>query len=237
MSSLLSRLSLSDLNDGSIKQMYPNASFGIQSDLAQKDYESYLNHLYECLDKIFTRISFHPIHRENDSEDRTSLEIINILRFLRFPAEHESSYGGNCDIVINRDDEFIWLGEAKKDTGNHHIMEGFRQLVDRYATNKIMKDGALLIYCRNNPPSDVIAAWEKYLKKKENQTGEYSINFLDSGHDYFITSHFHKANKTLFTVKHIAISFYDVSSDRSARAKKKCNSSCEKCCNKKKGKA
>ncbi|MCG9689946.1 hypothetical protein L1D13_23885, partial [Vibrio tubiashii] len=188
--------------------MYPNASIGMQSDLARKKYSSYINHLYKNLDKIFSRIAFHPIHRERDTEDRTSIEIVNILRFLQYPAEHEASYGGNCDICINESDEFIWLGEAKIDYNNTHIMEGFRQLVDRYATDKIMKDGGLIIYCKEKAPMDVITSWKKYLEKKDNVSKEYSINFDEIGHDYFITSHLHKSSKKLFTVKHMAVSLF-----------------------------
>jgi len=210
--------------------MYPNASSGIQSDIARTKYNTFIEQLYKDLDKIFSRVAFHPIHRERDNEDRTSIEIVNILRFLHYPAEHEAAYGGNCDVCINKDDEYIWLGEAKIDYNNTHIMEGFRQLVDRYATDKIMRDGGLIIYCKNNAPKDVIDSWRAYLEDKDNKSKEYSLNFDEVGHDYFVTSHYHKSSKKVFTVKHMAVSLFDTASDKSARNKKRCSHSCEKCC-------
>lgn len=224
------QLPLSSVENGSLRRALPNCTIGLQSDLAKENYQSYLDDLYIKIDKVIDRIEMHPIHREHDSEDRTSIEIVNALRYLNFPAEHEASYGGNCDICINDQEEFIWLGEAKIDYSNTHIMEGFRQLVDRYASGAI-RDGGLFIYCKDNAPKVVIDNWKSYLRQKDNKTKEYSVRFLDdSGKNYFITEHFHKSSRQIFRVKHIAISLYDVATDKSAKKKKKCTHTCDQCC-------
>lgn len=219
---------LTDIEDGALKVELPSCTLGLQSDIARKKYSTYLDLVHSNLDRIINRIEMHPIHREHDTEDRTSLEIVNALRFMDLPADHEASYGGNCDICINDCDNFIWLGEAKIDYSNTHLMEGFRQLSDRYATGDI-RDGGLLIYCKDKAPHEVIKSWKNYLTQNIRKK-EFSLNLIESGHNYFITEHNHKSSGHIFTVKHIAISLFDVASDKSARAKKSCSHTCEKCC-------
>lgn len=226
----LSKISLEDIENGMLKRSFPSASIGLQSDMARHKYESNLQLLSSDLQRIVSRIELHPIHREHDSEDRTSVEIVNGLRLLNHTAEHEASYGGNCDICVNEDDKFIWLGEAKIDYNNTHIMEGFRQLSDRYANGDI-RDGGLLIYCKNDTPQNVLASWRKYLENKENRSNEYGLTFTeDAGHNYFVTEHLNRSTGTIFTVKHMVISLFDAATDKSARKKKKCSHSCEQCC-------
>lgn len=224
----LSKFSLEDLN-GPLKRVFPNTAVALQSDLAMGDYDKQLKHLHSNLDKIISRIELHPMHREHDTEDRTSIEIVNLLRFLSHAAEHESSYGGNCDICVNENDEFIWLGEAKIDYNNPHIMEGFRQLSDRYAKGDV-RDGGLLIYCKSNTAKHALDGWRKYLSNKENRTKEYGITFTDKGKNFFITQHTNRATGEIFTVKHMTISLLDTATDKSARSRKKCSHSCEQCC-------
>ncbi|WP_049781805.1 hypothetical protein [Vibrio furnissii] len=225
----LSKFSLADLQTPFGRRAFPNASINLQSDLAVGDYDAQLQRLHDDLDRIFSRISLHPIHREHDSEDRTSIEIVNLLRFLNHTAEHEASYGGNCDVCVNENDEFIWLGEAKIDYRNDHIMQGFRQLSDRYAKGDI-RDGALLIYCKNNPSEKVLEDWKAFLQNKDNRSKEYGLTFTGSGHNYFFTEHLNRATGHIFTVKHIVISLLDTATDKSAVRRKKCSHSCEQCC-------
>ena len=145
--------------------------------------------------------------------------------------EHEASYGGNCDITCNFQNKYLWLAEAKIDYDNGHIMQGFRQLVDRYITSsEIQKEGALVIYCKDKVTHEVLTGWKKYFFDKDNKHNEYSINFDSDGSNYFITSHFHKATSKNLKIKHIVVSLFDGATDKSAMKKKNCSHSCVKCC-------
>ncbi|KXO13295.1 hypothetical protein AKG98_3517 [Moritella sp. JT01] len=209
----------------------PNATAAFQSEMSKGSFTSFINNIHSLLDKIVQRIELHPIHREHDTEDRTTIEIVNALNFLGETCEHEASYGGNCDITSNYQNRYLWLAEAKIDYSNTHIMEGFRQLVDRYSTaSRIQKQGSLLIYCKDKAPHEVLKAWKKYFFDKDSSSKEYSIN-LDSENDRsFVTSHRHHQSDKVFVVKHEVISLFDNATDKSARKKKKCAHTCLKCC-------
>lgn len=231
----LENMMLAQVENGSLSYFLPNCTLGLQRDLYGKDYDTFIKSIDETLDLIINRIDMHPHLRARDTEDRTTLEIVNAFRFTGITAEQDAYYNGNCDFSINFRDNYVWLGEAKLDTSNTHIMEGFRQLVDRYATgSKVQKEGALIIYCRSSSPAVVLSNWRAYLKGKENEHSEYSINFqeeiLFSGARHFYTTHKHKSSGQVFKVKHITVSLHDVASDKSAKTRKKCNRSCSICC-------
>ncbi|ABS08237.1 MULTISPECIES: hypothetical protein [Shewanella] len=231
----LEQMTLEQVENGSLNLWLPNCTLGLQRDLYGRDYDSFINCIYETLDLIISRIDMHPHLRARDSEDRTTLEMVNAFRFTGILAEQDAYYNGNCDFSINFRDNFVWLGEAKLDNSNTHIMEGFRQLVDRYVTgSKVQKEGALLIYCRLSNPTEVLQKWRDYLLQKETEESEYSIRFLEDpleeGARYFYTVHRHKSSGQLFKVKHLTVSLHDVASDKSAKTRKNCSHSCLKCC-------
>ncbi|RSD31957.1 hypothetical protein [Vibrio pectenicida] len=227
----LDALTLGAINTGVFRDTLPNCTAGYQSDLARQGYNTNLQRVYADLERIIQRVEMHPIHREHDDEDRVSLEIVNLLHFLHHNASHDTSFSGNCDICIEETHQnFRFLAEAKFDYSNTHIMEGFRQLADRYAT-RAFKDGAVLIYCRKENSADVLRKWKTYLSKKENKSKEFSLNFTsNNGSNFFETTHNSKATGEIFTVRHIFIALKDVASDKSARKKKKCNHTCANCC-------
>lgn len=211
--------------------LLPNATASLQSELSKESFESFISNMYSQLNKIIQRIELHPIHREHDTEDRTTIEIVNGLNFLGERCEHEASYGGNCDISCNFQNKYLWLAEAKIDYNNMHIMQGFRQLVDRYITSsEIQIEGTLVIYCKDKVPHEALNAWKKYLFNKDNKSKEYSVNFESEYSNYFVTSHFHKTTNKMLNIKHIVISIFDGATDKSAVKKKNCSHSCIKCC-------
>lgn len=223
--------SLSELHLGNLEMLLPNATAAIQSELSKESFKAFIDNTYRLLDKVIGRIELHPIHREHDSEDRTTVEIVNALNFLGESWEHEASYGGNCDISSNFQNKYLWLGEAKIDYRNSHIMEGFRQLVDRYvAASTISREGALLIYCKDELPETVLAKWKKYFIHADNVTDEYSINIEDESERYFITSHYHRSSQKILRVKHMVISLFITATDKSAVKRKTCSHRCEQCC-------
>lgn len=227
----LDDLTLGTLKTKALIDTLPNCTAGYHSDLARQSYDTNLQRVYSDLEKVILRIEMHPIHREHDDEDRLSLEIVNLLHFLHHNASHDTSFSGNCDICIEETHQgFRFLAEAKFDYSNTHIMEGFRQLADRYAT-RAFKDGGLLIYCREGKSADVLQKWKRYLNRKENRTKEFSLNFTSNiGSNFFETTHNSKSTGEIFTVRHIVVALKDVASDKSARKKKKCSHTCVNCC-------
>lgn len=229
--SRLEKITLADVSSGEYGSLFSNLEAALASDVMKNNYDDFIVGLYNGFNKVINRVSLHSHLREHDSEGRTTVEIVNGLCLLNFPAELDASYNGNCDIVVNQANKYLWLAEAKIDYSNSHVMQGFRQLVDRYASaSKIQQEGALLIYCKDNPPSTVISNWKKYLTKADQGSHEYNVTVIESGDDYFVTTHHHKALAKLFKVRHVAISLYDTASDKSALARKDCNHSCEQCC-------
>ncbi|MBY8034706.1 hypothetical protein KW481_14245 [Vibrio fluvialis] len=224
-------LTLAQVESGFFKDTLPNCTAGLHSDLARQDYNQNLVRVYNDLEKVIQRLEMHPIHREHDTEDRITIELVNLLHFLNHAATHDTSFSGNCDICIEESQQnFRFLAEAKIDYSTTHIMEGFRQLSDRYGT-RAFKDGALLIYCKENNSSEMLSKWKQYLSRKENKSPEFSVNFTTNvGDNYFETTHNSKATGQIFTVRHIVIALKDVASDKSARRKKKCNHTCVNCC-------
>ncbi|WP_244262842.1 hypothetical protein [Shewanella frigidimarina] len=226
---ILERTSLKELLDGDLEMLLPNATASIQSELSKSNFDEFINNTYSLLDKIIGRIELHPIHREHDSEDRTTIEIVNAFNYLGERLEHEASYGGNCDLTSNFQNKYLWLGEAKIDYSNAHIYQGFRQLCDRYLmASKMSKQGALLIYCKSKNIAEVISSWKTYFKRSA-QT-EYSISIEEEGNGYFITNHFHKPTQQNLKIKHMAISLFISASDKSAVKRKPCLHSCPQCC-------
>lgn len=86
---------------------------------------------------------------------------------MGFDASHDTQYGGHCDIVVEGKDDFLWIAEAKIDTSNTWIFQGFTQLDTRYSTGMPGQDiGEILIYCRRPNATGVLESWLSYLAKK-----------------------------------------------------------------------
>ncbi|QJY40933.1 hypothetical protein HND97_03635 [Vibrio cholerae] len=169
-------LTLAHVESGFLKDTLPNCTAGLQSDLTRQDYNQNLVRVYNDLEKVIQRLEMHPIHREHDTEDRITIELVNLLHFLNHEATHDTSFLGTVIYALKNLSKTAVLNEAKIDYSTTHIMEGFRQLSDRYGT-RAFKDGALLIYCKENNSSEILSKWKQYLSRKENKSPEFSVNF------------------------------------------------------------
>ncbi|TOO24383.1 hypothetical protein CGH39_26715, partial [Vibrio parahaemolyticus] len=79
---------------GFFKDTLPNCTAGLHSDLARQDYNQNLVRVYNDLEQVIQRLEMHPIHREHDTEDRITIELVNLLHFLNHAATHDTSFSG-----------------------------------------------------------------------------------------------------------------------------------------------
>jgi hypothetical protein len=146
-----------------------------------------------------------PELREDDGEDRLSIELISILRAMNYDAEHEPKIGGHCDITVRGQQNFLWIGEAKIHKDYDYLYKGFQQLTTRYSTGDVGQNcGGLIVYIRNKDAKSVVANWRTHL---ENQKLDEYIH-----HDCakrpelnFYSAHKHDRSGLPFHVRHIAV--------------------------------
>jgi len=108
-------------------------------------YQEFIEQLYADIDDSIYELQASRELRQNDSEDRITLDILVGLKRHGYNATHDSKTGGHVDLSV-RMGPHSWIGEAKKD-GNFH--EGFLQLTSRYVQasgNYAHDHGGLLFY-------------------------------------------------------------------------------------------
>lgn len=102
--------------------------------------------------------------KENRGEDEISMHVVQILNATGISAVHDQHVNGHCDIVVEHNSGFRWLGEAKVHKDYGWLDDGFLQLSTRYGTALVGKDhGELIIYHRGGKSADVLSEWKKRL--------------------------------------------------------------------------
>ncbi len=218
---LVNTLTIADLERGECSRFLPYATAAVRSDLSLSSFSSFIHNLESQLEVVLKNMELHPYLRQDDSEDRSSIDIVAGLKLLGIPASHGTNFGGgSTDISCLIHDQFLWIAEAKNDYNNSHILEGFRQLVDRYVmgSHRIQRKGALVIYCKNKPASAVLDSWKQYLTQINPE--EYSVTVESSEESTFETTHYHRASNQRLYVKHIVVSLYQDHTDKSAKGRK-----------------
>jgi hypothetical protein len=161
---------------------------------APSSYDEFCESLYADLDTISYEMSEGRKYRGQDSEDRTSIDIVAQLRRLSYCATRESLHGGHVDVVVTKND-FVWLGEAKIYGGPARLFGGFNQLTTRYASgHPNCFRGGMLIYFYEKNVEKKLKDWQQFLKKKvvgvelrdceKNRAAFFSNHQLDSGYGY-----------------------------------------------------
>jgi hypothetical protein len=174
-------------------------------------YQEFIKQLYLDIDESVYYLQSTRHDRQNDSEDRISLDILMSLSRLGYEASHDKKSGGHVDLDIQLGSH-AWMGEAKKD-GN--IKEGLLQLTTRYVQssgNFKHDQGGLLYYMvKTSDALGKLKAWHTDLTNNgcictppDNSLSFYSTHKLDgSGTD--------------FIVRTMAVSLYHAPQDKSAR--------------------
>ena len=178
-----------------------------------------IRNLYKDIDKVISQIQENPGVRQQDNEDRLTIEIVDQLRSLGHEASHDTKIGGHADIVVRKND-FLWLGEAKIYQHNNNLWEGFLQLLTRYSTGDFnQENGGLLIYIRGQKDaSSIMQKWQKYLL--EQSLPELSVRPCKMRRLAFISTHKHEKSGQPFHVRHIPVMLHSDPKDKSGRGRK-----------------
>jgi len=177
-----------------------------------------IRNLYKDIDQVISQIQKNPELREKDTEDRLTIEIVNLLRSLGHEASHETKMGGHADIAVIKND-FLWLGEAKIYKDNYYLWEGFLQLVTRYSIGDYnQENGGLLIYIRDKDASSIMQKWQNYLIKKS--LPDFSLRPCKMRSLAFISTHKHERSGQPFHVRHIPVMLHFDPKDKSGRSRK-----------------
>jgi hypothetical protein len=130
-----------------------------------------------------------------------------MMKMAGFQAEHDSSVGGHCDIVIRGKELFLWLAEAKKHNDYAWLDKGFQQLSTRYSTGVVGQDhGEVLIYCYVKNAKQILDNWRAELVKRN---AEVKIDEAICSHPLIFTSiHKHASSGLDFRVRHKIMALY-----------------------------
>lgn len=175
----------------------------------------FIGQLYKDLDRVIYQIERNPELRQQDGEDRLTIEIVGSLRSSGYSANHDCKIGGHVDLTVEKND-FIWLGEAKKYKDNNCLWEGFLQLTTRYSIgNDNQSSGGLLIYIFDEDAKSVMEKWQIYLSSKN--LPDYSYKPCKLNSLAFISSHKHQRSGLPFHIKHIPVLLHFSPQDKSRR--------------------
>lgn len=204
-----------------LEKMFPE--FGrFATRLTAKTYDDFSATLYCDIDEIISQIQENAEYRQEDSEDRLTIDIRDQLNRLGYDTSHESKHRGHADLIVrNKRLNLIWIGEAKIHRDYNHLWEGFLQLTTRYSTGDCdQKEGGIFIYIKKNKNAfSVVEKWKAFLENKK-LPGFFSKSCTMRKLSFFST-HKHDVSGTNFKVRHMPVLLYFKPEDKSARMKKK----------------
>lgn len=175
-------------------------------------YQEFIDQLYADIDESIYELQATRELRQNDSEDRISLDIMVGLKRHGYNATHDSKTGGHVDISV-RMGPHSWIGEAKKD-GN--FQEGLLQLTSRYVQasgNYAHDQGGLLFYLvKTADAHSKLSGWRTQLTTDGHQCADCGKNKLA-----FYSTHKLAGSGTDFKVRSMAVTLFHQPLDKSAR--------------------
>jgi len=139
-------------------------------------------------------------------EDQITIEIVHMLKSMSFDADHDTQYGGHCDIVVKAKKEFLWIAEAKVHSDYSWLDKGMKQLCTRYSTGYTGQDsGEVLIYVRAPRMDKVLEAWAEKVK---GSIDGIAVGEINPDRFFFRTEHPHEKTGRPFRVRHKVISVH-----------------------------
>lgn len=164
----------------------------------------FLSRLYEELDAIISSIEASPKEHSNDSEDRLSIEIVNMLKSARYTATKDPTHGGHVDIYVEpKSGKFKWYGEAKIWNGVNYLDGGMNQLLTRYASGKELNLG-FLVYFKADNLVKKMSDWKEHLNSKLDVNKDLTEEINNFS---FYTVHKHTTGSDI-KVRHFSINIY-----------------------------
>lgn len=191
----------------------------------QRGYADWVSKLYTDLDdiiknKIFPSASY----RQSDPEDRFNLDISHLLNCMGYQASHDKWTNGHPDIFVESPSYgYKWTGESKIHKDYDHLLEGFKQLSERYSSGfKDQDKGAILIITKNIDIKSLMDTWRTCLSSDiDYQQKGVSIYDCKMDKECFMSSHKHSVTGGDFEIRHIPISIRFQPRDKSAINRKK----------------
>jgi hypothetical protein len=174
-------------------------------------YDEFIEALYQDFDCIITLIQENAELRQEDSEDRLTIDIKNQLNCMGYSASHETKHGGHTDLLI-RKCNYIWIGEAKIHSGYDYLWKGFLQLSTRYSTGDIdQMNGGMIIYIFNKNTRSVMEKWQNHLKENHPSC---DIKACEKRPLAFFSTHIHEKSGNPFLIRHMPVMLYFDPKDR-----------------------
>jgi hypothetical protein len=185
-------------------------------------YNFFVEKLYQDIDEVTVVIERGRDVRKDDSEDRTTEEIVSFLIGRGYAATANSHQSGHCDVTVENRAGLVWLGEAKKHSDYDYLWKGFNQLTTRYSTGSpTSTSGGMLIYIRTQKPaSDVIAEWRQRLGVQSLTDYAESDCAKRPGLSFY-SQHKHEVSGLTYSVRHMGIMMSFDPKDDGAKLKKK----------------
>jgi len=208
-----------------IEHMIPEVGGFPSRALALQDgYDAWVERLYKDLGYIIKDIIFPSAsYRQGDKEDRFNLDIAGFLKTMGYQASHDRWSNGHPDIYVESPaNGFKWTGESKIHSSYDYLLEGFKQLCERYSSGFENEDcGAVLVVTKNADVKAMMNNWRKLLSEDEDYK-QSGVSVYDCKMDEmcFVSSHTHSVSGRPFEVRHVPISIRFNPTDKSAQNRK-----------------
>lgn len=186
-------------------------------------YSEFLDVLKDDLLAAVLRLERNPQLHWEESEDETTMHIVDMLSVMGYGAS-QSNVGGNVDLVVElqRQQRFMWLGEAKKFGDVGDLREGFLQLSTRYRP-QIADDGqlhgGLIAYLRRPNAVKCVKSWREHLPTVI--AGCAIEDCERRGAIGFVSSHAHESTGLPLRVWHVCAVLHHDPLDASGRSAQK----------------
>lgn len=185
--------------------------------LSVTSYNDFVNQINDELDSALSDITDNPELARSDSEDRTTIDLINSLKAAfrkrsAYNISHETKIGGHADIVIVHG-RYRWIAEAKIFKGTYTwLYKGLLQLLTRYSKgDENNEEGALLIYVKTPNTKRTIETWESRLVDVTNDKNKkYYFDFkpCEMMRLAFYSTIDHPRSGEKFRIRHVPVSLY-----------------------------
>jgi hypothetical protein len=166
----------------------------------------FVKRLYKELSAIIDGLERTASLRQNDGEDRITIDIVSGLCQAGYRATHDEFSKGHTDITLTQD-SYKWLGEAKIHKDYAWLVEGLKQLLSRYATGRESGSG-LLIYIKGSNAQAILDEWRRRLEASKECNLKSTENADMAEKLVFWSIHNQKGSGLEIRTKHLGVSLY-----------------------------
>lgn len=192
-----------------IAEANPATSLILRRTLANT-YEEFIDVLYKDLDQLIQVLQERKQIYYDAKEDEITMYLVDMLKQRQYRVEHDTKIGGHVDIVIRGTyNEFLWLGEAKRDGGSGWLEEGMQQLCTRYSDGTEGRNhGGIIVYVQGKFASRIFQNWRDRLALT---TDFDEIKITDCTRNpsaAFVSTHNHETSGRPYYVRHMSVALF-----------------------------